>query len=107
MTETSAPAAPALFDTATVAAKPARKREKKVVEMADYISFARRILRATGRRVQDRDIEGLAGLAVLQAEINDQMKETAKALNAQGYSWAEIGRVLGVSKQAAQQRFGK
>lgn len=102
MTETSAPAAPALFD-----APVAVKREKKVVELPEYVKFARRILRATGRRIQDRDIEGLAGLAELRNEIDEQMKTTAKALNAQGYSWAEIGRVLGVSKQAAQQRFGK
>ena len=78
-----------------------------LAESDEYGSFVRRIMRAYGRRVADRDIEGLAGLAQLQTELTAQIKDTAQALQAQGYSWAEIGRVLGVSKQAAQQRFGK
>jgi len=76
-------------------------------EADKYGAFVRRIMRAYGRRVADRDIEGLAGLAGLRTELDAQIAETAKALQAQGYSWAEIGRTLGVSKQAAQQRYGK
>jgi hypothetical protein len=78
-----------------------------MTEADKFGAFARRIMRAYGRRVADRDIEGLKGLADLQAELNVQIRDTAKALQAQGYSWAEIGRTLGITKQAAQQRFGK
>ncbi len=76
-------------------------------EADKYGAFVRRIMRAYGRRVADRDIEGLAGLASLRAELDEEIRRSAKELQAQGYSWAEIGRVLGISKQAAQQRFGK
>lgn len=77
-----------------------------MTETDKYGSFVRRIMRAYGRRVADLDIEGLRGLADLRAELDAQITESAQTLQAQGYSWAEIGRVLGVSKQAAQQRFG-
>jgi dihydroxyacetone kinase len=35
-----------------------------------------------------------------------QLHESVLAARAANYSWAAIGAVLGVSKQAAQQRFG-
>jgi len=76
-------------------------------EADKFASFVKRIIRAHGRRVADRDIEGLAGLADLRNELDAEIKKSAQALQAQGYSWAEIGRSLGVSKQAAQQRYGK
>lgn len=78
-----------------------------ITEADKYGAFVRRIMRAYGRRVADRDIEGLSGLVTLRDELDVQIRDTAKALQAQGYSWAEIGRTLGISKQAAQQRFGK
>ena len=34
------------------------------------------------------------------------MAEAVKGLRAHGYSWAEIGARLGISRQAAQQRWG-
>jgi len=78
-----------------------------MTENDKYGKFVRRIMRAYGRRVADLDIEGLKGLVELRAELDAQIVESAQTLQAQGYSWAEIGRVLGISKQAAQQRFGK
>ena len=77
-----------------------------MTETDKYGRFVRRIMRAYGRRVADLDIEGLKGLVDLRTELDDQIRTSAQLLQAQGYSWAEIGRVLGVSKQAAQQRFG-
>lgn len=34
------------------------------------------------------------------------LHEAVRAARAANYSWASIGAILGVSKQAAQQRFG-
>jgi hypothetical protein len=76
-------------------------------EADKFGAFARRILRAYGRRVADRDIEGLTGLVALRDEVDAEIRKSTQALQEQGYSWAEIGRVLGISKQACQQRFGK
>lgn len=45
-----------------------------------------------------------AGKALADAE--DQLRHAVAAARAAGYSWALIGASLGVSRQAAQQRFG-
>ena len=38
--------------------------------------------------------------------IDAAMAEAVKGLRAHGYSWAEIGYRLGITRQAAQQRWG-
>jgi dihydroxyacetone kinase len=40
------------------------------------------------------------------ASADAHLRETVRAARAADYSWAAIGAALGVSKQAAQQRFG-
>lgn len=75
-------------------------------EADEFGSFVRRILRAYGRRVADRDIEALAGLVSLRNEIDGQIEAAAGSLH-DTYSWTEIGRVLGITRQAAQQRFSR
>ncbi len=70
-----------------------------------YGAFVRRILRAYSRRVGDRDIAALAGLADLTREVDAATLAAVRGLRESGYSWAEIGSALGTSKQAAAQRF--
>lgn len=77
-------------------------------EAQEYFAFARRILRAASRRVGNRDIEGLAGLVALRDEIDEAIDAAVATLRSEeggGYSYTDIGRVLGISRQAAQQRF--
>jgi hypothetical protein len=40
-------------------------------------------------------------------EASTELRSAVKAARELGRSWAEIGVVLGISKQAAQQRFGR
>jgi len=47
---------------------------------------------------------GAAKIAIEHAEA--ELQEAVAAARANGRSWGYIGLVLGVSKQAAQQRFG-
>jgi hypothetical protein len=42
----------------------------------------------------------------LADEIDTAIAEAVKGLRASGYSWAEIGARLGITRQAAQQRWG-
>ena len=58
------------------------------------------------RSVGDGDIEALALLVDLSEEIDAAMAEAVKGPRARGYSWAEIGYWLGITRQAAQQRWG-
>lgn len=81
-------------------------RVRYVVENDRFAAFARRILAAHGRRIATGDIEGLADLAALSAEVDAAMHTAIAGLRTSGYSWAEIGARLGMTKQSAHQRFG-
>jgi hypothetical protein len=83
---------------------PARRR--KVTENDDYAAFLRRAIRAYGRRIAAGDIDALAGAAFLSAQLDTTIRQSVTGLRARGYSWADIGRQLGVTRQAAQQRWG-
>ena len=83
------------------------KRRSRRVENDEYAAFARRILRAYSRRIAQGDIDALADMADLAIEIDAAMGQAVKGLRQQGYSWAEIGTRLAVTRQAAQQRWGR
>jgi hypothetical protein len=89
----------------TVKARLTPKRPRRQVENDEYGAFVRRILRAYSRCVGDGDVEALVLLVGLAQEIDAAMAEAVKGLRAHGYSWAEIGARLGISRQAAQQRW--
>lgn len=82
------------------------KRRKRHVENDEYADFLRRALRAYGRRVAAGDIDALASFSALVAEAQEQLGEAVFFLRVQGYSWTDIGNRLGVTRQAAQQRWG-
>ncbi|MEV6377280.1 hypothetical protein [Micromonospora musae] len=83
-----------------------RQKRREVVENDEFAAFARRIIRAHGRRVAAGDVEALRDLVALSSAIDDAIGQAVIGLRAFGYSWAEIGQRLGISKQAAQQRWG-
>ena len=79
---------------------------RRTVENDEYGEFARRILRAYSRRVADGDVEALSLMTGLADELDAAIAEAVRGLRARGYSWAEIGARLGITRQAAQQRWG-
>ena len=82
-----------------------RKRE---VETTEYLAMVRRLLRAAGKRVGDADEVELAELVELREHIEAAIAEAVTIQRGRwGRSWAEIGRGLGTSRQAAQQHYGK
>lgn len=71
----------------------------------------RRMIKAHTRRVAVGSAEDLADLVKLRAELDAAIDDAARALHAgtddtPGLSWTEIAAALGVSRQAARQRFG-
>ena len=82
------------------------KRARPVVENDAYAAFARRILRAYARRIATGDIEALTLMTGLAGDIDTAIRNAVTGLRDFGYSWAEIGSRLGVTRQAAQQRWG-
>jgi hypothetical protein len=85
-----------------------RKRAKRVRENSEYLGFVRRVLTAYGRRVAAGDVEALRSLAALTAEVDAVTRLAVAGLRNKpyGYSWSEIADRLGVSRQAAQMRYG-
>jgi hypothetical protein len=81
-------------------------RARPAVENDAYAAFTRRILRAYARRIATGDIEALTLMTGLSAEIDAAIGQAVTGLRQSGYSWAEIGSRLGVTRQAAQQRWG-
>ena len=82
------------------------KRVRRVVENDEYAAFLRRILRAYSRRIASGDVEALAYLAEVADELETATHDAVTGLRAYGYSWADIARPLGITRQAAQQRWG-
>ena len=84
-----------------------RTRIRRYVENPDYAGFVSRVLRAHGRRVAEGDIEGLAELVGLANQLDTAITEAIAGLRATGYTWADVALRLGISRQAAQQKWGK
>jgi hypothetical protein len=100
----SPPARPAGQNTVKNPLTPNRAR--RLVENDEYAAFARRVLRAYSRRVADGDVEALTLMTDLADEIDTAISQAVTGLRTFGYSWAEIGSRLGITRQAAQQRWG-
>jgi len=82
------------------------KRPRRPVENDEYAAFARRVLRSYSRRIAAGDIDALEDMRDLAAEVETAMSQAVTGLRERGYSWAEIGTRLGITRQAAQQRWG-
>jgi hypothetical protein len=81
-------------------------RPRAAVENPEYAAFARRILKAYARRIASGDIEALALMSELADTIDTSIRDAVTGLREHGYSWADISSRLGVTRQAAQQRWG-
>ncbi len=82
------------------------KRAGRVRENDEYAAFARRVLRAYARRVATGDIEALTLMVILADDLDGATRRAIDGLRALGYSRAEIGSRLGITRQAAWQRWG-
>jgi hypothetical protein len=82
------------------------KRRRRVTENDEYAAFLRRAIRAYSRRVVRGDIDALTDMTTLAADLDQAIGDAVTGLRGHGYSWADIGTRLGITRQAAQQRWG-
>jgi hypothetical protein len=82
------------------------KRRRVVVENDEYTAFVGRVIRAYSRRVVAGDVDAIAAMIQTAADLDAAIHQAVLGLRRSGYSWAEIGMRLSVSRQAAQQRWG-
>ncbi len=86
------------------------RRRRREVENPEFAGLLRRLMRAYARRVGDEgDLDAFAEFARLLDEGEEHLVDMVAMLRHEpwSYSWAEIGRALGISRQSAQERFRK
>jgi hypothetical protein len=82
---------------------------KRYTEMGEYLIFVRRVLRGLAKRVGSADLNALREMAALRDELEGCMLDAVAGLRhdeAAPASWWEIGQALGITRQAAQRRYG-
>lgn len=77
------------------------------VETPEYAAFCRRIIRAYSRRVAAADEVDLAEMIRVRDEMDAAIVAAVDGQRRAGRSWAYIAQGLGVTRQAAQMRYGK
>jgi hypothetical protein len=82
------------------------KRRRRVTENDQYGAFLRRAIRAYSRRVASGDIDAIPELITIAADLDTAIHHAVSGLHNCGYSWADIAVRLGITRQAAQQRWG-
>src|SRR4051812_6337067 len=92
--------------SASVSRKGSRRRRREGVENDAYLVFVARVITAAGKRVATGDVEALPDLAQLAADLDAALITAVSGLRGFGYSWEQIASRLGVTRQAAQQRWG-
>ncbi len=83
-----------------------RKRSKRYTETEEFGRAVERMLRAYGARVGMADMEDLRQLVTLRDLLDEITADAVDRLRWTGYSWADVGAAMGVTRQAAQQRWG-
>lgn len=74
---------------------------------SQFVAFSKRILKALSRRMADADPYDLAELVELRNTVDAAIGAAVRGQRAAGFSWAQIAAPLGMTRQAAQQRWGK
>jgi hypothetical protein len=76
-------------------------------ETTDYLAMLSRMIRGLGRRLGDGDPADIAGAVALQRELDAVIRAGVLTMREDhGFSWAQIADELGVTRQAAYQRYG-
>ena len=83
------------------------RRRREPVETTEYLAFAKRIVRAAGRRVAHGDEPDLAELAGLVELVDEALVVAVAGMRANGQSWPYIASGLGTTPQAARKRFAE
>jgi hypothetical protein len=72
----------------------------KEVENESYAKFCERVVKSLGDRVGEGDVEHLRYIRRLREVAQEAEGRAISGLLAQGYSYAEVGAGLGISRQA-------
>jgi hypothetical protein len=82
------------------------QKAERVIEDDNYAAGVKRLVRAQGKRA-GADLAMFALFAGSVDYARARLQDAADQLITQGYSYGDIGRALGISRQGARQRFGR
>ncbi|HUA04369.1 MAG TPA: DUF3887 domain-containing protein [Solirubrobacteraceae bacterium] len=80
-------------------------REVMAMMLTSNVQLVAEVLRAEGQP-SGQVIRAIAATRSLETIVDDTLRALVEQARAAGHTWAEIGEVLHVSRQAAFQRFG-
>ena len=86
------------------------KRKKRPCDSKAYSAFMVTMSRNYEKRAKDDGIDALYGIAAAQAALNEATANLISFLRSEEggkHSWAAVGAALGITRQSAQERFGK
>jgi hypothetical protein len=92
-----------------VASKATPRAPRGVTDTDELVEACRRILGALSRRVGEGDMEDLRRLVMLRVDVERCIIGAVAGLRADPdlpASWSDIGRALGVGREAAYKRYG-
>lgn len=78
-----------------------QRRAERQTEDAEFADAARRMIRALGRR------GAWPELYRLEADLAEAEQVAVDRMRAEGFSWTDIGAVVGVTKQTVYKRFSR
>jgi hypothetical protein len=87
------------------AATPKRRRARK--DDVEFKGFARRMIRAYGRRAADADPNVLGDLLSLRDDLDQAIAAAVVSYREAGLSWAAIGYELGIDRVTCFKRFSR
>lgn len=74
-------------------------------ETPEYADMLSRMIRRYGVRVGEGDPVDLTRMLEIQAELEAAIGVAVVGLRSAGYTWREVGEGLGVTREAAWQRY--
>jgi len=85
--------------------KPSLSPRRAYRETPDVVKATNRLILAVGKRVAVEDIADLRYLSRLESALEEAWRIAVTGLRATGYTDGQIGRQLGITKQAVAQRW--
>lgn len=82
-----------------------RRSRRDRPECPEVGSAARRMVRSLVKRAEEGDTESIEQLVLTRRGLDHAITEAGRSLHLFGYSYTELGTVLGTSRQAARERF--
>ena len=92
------------MNTQPHSSRPARQRYR---ETREFTGMLTRGARALGQRVASGEVDNLAEFVRAQEALTQAKWDAITGLREFGYSWSDIGREMGMTRQAVQQWHAK